>query len=273
MENSTARKTKYLNIFEGIFSKDKILYSRCFYFFGLLAWSIVILAFFSFFLYFLAEPTQPPEEVKVTNITDQSVTITWKTTKKTKGLVTFTQATTPRLLRPVSLLSLPSNNRAFDQFSGLSNLHSVTLTKLSGNTPYLYRISTGLHTYKIDLDSKILPPVVTALVLPNLATPNPLFGQVLENNGQAPAKNTLVYLSLVNQNNQTRQSSLLSAITNNSGFYIFDLSNLRTTDLKTLPIYLPETQVLIEVEAGENGTGQAFVLPGENKTVETITLK
>lgn len=265
--------THYLNIFEGIFSCDKILYSRCFYFFGLLAWSVVILAFFSFFLYFLAEPTQPPEEVKITNITDQSVTITWKTTKKTKGLVTFTQATTPRLLRPVSLLSLPSNNRTSDQFNGLSNLHSVTLTKLSPNTPYLYRISTGLHTYKIDLDSKILPGVLTAPVLPNLATPNPLFGQVLENNGQVPAKNTLVYLSLINQKSQTRQSTLLSTITNNNGFYIFDFSNLRTTDLKTLPIYLPETQVLIEVDAGENGTGQAFVLPGENKTVETIVLK
>lgn len=156
------KKSAQLDIFEEFFSFDKTLLERSFYLFGIFATLLVFLSLFTFFLYFLAESTEPPVLVKIENTTDSSITITWTTNQLTKGLVIYTPAKTPKILRPIALLSLPINNRVYDQNQTLSTFHSVTLTNLYPNTPYLYRISTGLHTYKIDANGKLLPAIKTA---------------------------------------------------------------------------------------------------------------
>lgn len=156
----SAQRTN-LDLLEGIFTKEETVYSRSFYFFGTFALLLVFFSFLTFFLYFLNEPTQPPEDVLITDVTPTSVTITWKTEKETRGLVIYTPATTPKLLRPIALLSLPINNRVFEKPYAPTKYHKVTLEGLYPNTAYLYRISTGLHTYKIDTGGKLLPAIKT----------------------------------------------------------------------------------------------------------------
>lgn len=267
------KKEKNLgSIWEEIFTKDKVLYSRLFYTGGIFAAFLIFFAFLSFFLYFLAEETEPPKNVRITNISENSLTITWQTEKKTKGLVIYAPSETPKILRPIALLSLPSNQRVYDDFPNPSKYHSVTLKKLKPNSYYLYRISTGLRTYKIDNNNNLLPAIKTAPLKETILPPKPIYGQVKNRDG-SPVKSTLVFLYLKKEISSLPQSTFLSTITNNNGYYLFDLTSLRKKDLSEISNFLPNEEIRIFTE-GEDGQGETFFFAQEKITkVEDIYLE
>lgn len=211
------------------------------------------------------EPTSLPENVWISNVTDQSLTISWTTPKPCFGFVFYSSKKIPfALLTRIPFLTslmishfyFPYPKIAADDHLDFDNTHHVTLKNLKPETAYYYRISTGLHLYRYYLEEdkkQILPSIKTGPVLEELSVPEPVYGQVvLEKDLETPVKNAIVYF-------KTFESNLLSTLTSDYGNYILDLSNLRTKDFKNQVILDQDRPINLEVEAKPLGKGKISV--------------
>lgn len=230
------------------------------------------------------ESTSPPENVRISNVTDQSLTISWTTKNPCFGFVFYSQAKLPFVLLTripfltsslVAYLRFPYPKIAADDHLAFTTPHHVTLKNLKPETSYYYLISTGLHLYRQQMTSSIeknktqaLPNIKTGPILTELTQPEPVYGKViLEKDLKTPVVNALVYL-------QTDQSGLISTVTNNNGKYVLDLGNLRTADLnQPLSFFDQKTELNIFVNAGRLGAGQIAVDPSLSKPIPKILVK
>src|SRR5690242_19455533 len=82
-----------------------------------------------------AAPSFTPEEVTISNIADSSFTVSWMTSVKTKGLITYGTKE-------------PTGSTEIDDRSDTEGYtHHVTLKKLEPNTNYLFKIVSGSNSY------------------------------------------------------------------------------------------------------------------------------
>ena len=144
-----------------------------------------------------AAPETNPKNITVSNIEDTSVTISWETNQKDKGLVKYGISST-------------------DENSALSetgNIHYVEISNLTPKTTYRYIIVSG--------KTKTNPGEFTTLspLTPN--TLKPLTGSVLD--GNQPVQEGLVYLKV--------SDKILSATVKALGNFIIPLTSLGTTDV------------------------------------------
>lgn len=209
------------------------------------AGKIVAVLFFLIFLTFaigftfqyFTEPTAPPQKLGITNVTENSLTISWISEKPTKGYV---------FLNPKPwLIALPFLNRFFvpvfaDDHSQIATVHHVTLKNLKPETTYSYFISTGWRAFYHDHRGALLPKVKTPQPQENPPFPNPVYGKILKKDGITAAFPTIIYLTpLFGQANQ--RGATLSTITNIEGGWALDLPPLAD-------------KIEIIVEAGKDGS-------------------
>ncbi|MBI4999485.1 fibronectin type III domain-containing protein [Candidatus Gottesmanbacteria bacterium] len=204
-----------------------------------LIFALVLISFLGTFFVLLISFAREakPENVKVTNITDQSLTLSWTTAKPTLGFVRF------------------SGKKVFDDHLRVSTVHHVTLKNLKPQTSYYYRLGGGFRLFKFDKEGKSLPNIKTAPVLEKISQPRPAYGKVLTSEGK-PAARVIVYLS-------PSSSSLISTLTNDQGNYSFDLSSLGTT---------PEP-FLLEVEGGTLGKVKGPVFGDRLQPIKVFVLE
>jgi len=214
---------------------------------------------------YFTEPSAPPQDVKVTNITDQSLTVSWVTDKPCFGFVFYSPKKYPFIiLSKIPLLpTFLALNTPFELFkiapddhAAFSTTHHATLKNLEPETPYFYRISTGYHIYKSQITnhkSQILPNIKAAKTLESVPFPDPIYGQVvLERDLATPVKNALVYLSIYGANP-------ISSYTDEKGAYVLDLSNLRTGNLDQIFKADLNTEFNFSASAGKLGTGKLTI--------------
>jgi hypothetical protein len=161
-----------------------------------------------------ATPATTPQKIKVTNITDNSFTVSFLTDETTPGFIKYgTQAS--------SLNSQSSDDR--DQLSGTVSdykMHHITVRGLKATTSYFYTLGTG-SSGKFDNNGS---PFIVKTTARN-GTPSAaktIYGSVSNQAGN-PADGAVVYVSLKNAG---EMSSLVKA----SGSWIVPLSNARTRD-------------------------------------------
>lgn len=225
-------------------------------------------------------PGGPPQDVRVTNITDSTITVSWTTTEPTRGWLIYNQQPN-RFLRKlqfvclgIPILSPYCFRAAYDEVPTPSYNHQVTLKKLAADSSYYYRIVSDQHSYKSDKNKHVLPDIQTHSTLENLTVPQPAFSRVLKSDGKTGVPGALVYLTLLDgKTRKLVKSSTLSTVTDWRGVWQADLGNFRQFNRESFHKIAADDILLIEVKAGPLGEAKQFQPAGKTNPVEPIILK
>lgn len=191
--------------------------------------------------------SEEPQNVKITNLSDNSFTITYQTDSATTGSINYGQK---KELGAVQLDSLSPKN-----------VHDITVEKLSPSTKYYLVIASAQKTF---LNNGVPFEISTG---PNISSPSAsqalIKGKVILPDGNAPNE-ALVYLS-------TDNSQLLSTSVGKNGEFNFSLKRFRTDDLSSY-VEINENTVL-KLFVISNSLKSTILLSGsKNYSIPTITL-
>ena len=188
-----------------------------------------------------AQSEASPQSVRVSNITDTSVTVTWTTNIETSGFVKWGEN--------ISKLNQISSEEAEDK----NFIHSMDLIDIKPDSDIFFVIGSNNETY----DNNSLAWQAKTNTQPTTQG-NSLIatGTILQADAKTPA-NALVYLSI--------NGIILSNITSYEGSWIIPITNYIAS--------IPESSVIeITVSGGPLGTSQAVIYPKAVKSVPTIVL-
>ncbi len=153
-----------------------------------------------------ASPNLIPQNITVSNIEDEEVTISWQTSAKTSSFVTFGTKN-------------PQEKQGLDdrdtQTPKAYFLHYVTIKNLQPDTTYLFKITSGRFTSEVK-DFK------TAKSASFQNGFGPIIGTVFD--GGSPLEEAIAYLSI---SDATIQSARLT----NLGNFLIPISLMRKVDL------------------------------------------
>ena len=187
-----------------------------------------------------AYPTEKPQKVEITNVTDSSVTISWITqTELTIGFVKY--SSTSSLTN--TALDIRDKNKANGEFYN----HYVEVTNLSSSSSYNYTIVVGGKEYKKENGEYY--EFETGPTLQTVPTPLPIKGKV-----EDPSRGNeevIIYMYLENDNDV---SNKLSVITDGK-VYTLDLANFRTINLNNTFTNLDGAILYILAQGADRGEG------------------
>ncbi|MFH0937398.1 MAG: fibronectin type III domain-containing protein [Candidatus Daviesbacteria bacterium] len=178
-------------------------------------------------LFSKADVSITPQNIKITNISDNSFTISWTTQKSTTGFIKFGENQS----LGNSLLDERDQDIPKPHFT-----HYVILENLQPDKTYFYNIDSGGETYDqkgVPFQQKTAPTTENP---PNL--PEPIFGTIDPGNNQDFAE-ALIYCQLKN-------GSLLSTFTRENKWLI-TVNNARSEDLASYIIPQDSDEVKITV--------------------------
>lgn len=168
----------------------------------------------------------PPQETKITNISDNSFTVSWYTADKSSGLVYFGEESGV-LINPVNDIRNTVNGE-----NELFYTHYFLIENLKPQKKYYFQILSDSKTY----NNSGKPYEVTTAVEKPLPQSDITQGKILTSQNEA-ANGAIVYLSMANT---TMQSSL----TDNEGNWMIPLSTARTNDLQDFTNYDNSSQII-----------------------------
>ncbi len=195
-----------------------------------------------------------PDDIRVSNISDQGFTVSWITEKDTTGFISY--GTTQRLGQTVF------DDRSSGNAQFISSTHFISLKNLKPDTPYYFKIGSGRTLF--DNQGEPYKQTTTPIAATTPPIAEPVYGTV-KTDARSPVANALVYLSV--------KGSVLSTLTKVDGNWLIPISNLRTADGKTYT-QLPDTGATLDlfVQAGSAGTATATVDVSNTKPVPDIML-
>ncbi len=184
-----------------------------------------------------ASPDTLPKDIVISNIGDQTITISWQTVSETTSFVTYG-------------LNSPNEQTALDDrdndIPSPKFTHHVTISNLIPQTEYSYKIVSGNNSSET---SKFQ----TAPTLSDQSGSKPVIGSVLDKDGQ-PLKDGIVYLTVSGAVTQ-------SAPVKEYGNFLIPINQIRTQDLTSLLI--PEEMTFAKITAiGSKGQATALIKLG-----------
>lgn len=187
-----------------------------------------------------ADLSSIPYDIKISNISDNSFTISWLTAKAVPGFVSYGEDN--------KLKEMASDDR---DSSGPKNrtTHHVTLKNLSPATTYYYKINTG----------SILTQTTAPTIADTPPLPDPIFGKV------SPASETIIYLKV-------GDSSLLSSYAREDGKFLITLNNARSKDLKSY-ISIKDSDVIDLMSVSADSSKRQQFPASARKAAITLTLE
>lgn len=197
-----------------------------------------------------ADETTYPTNIRVSNLSNQSVNISWTTDSETYGYVKYGSS-------PLYL-----DKTAFPKTQTVSKTHYLKLDNLLDDKKYYYVISSK----GIDYDNENAPfEFTTAPKLKFSGEGYLIYGKVFSKSGQVQ-DNAIVYANVGG-------GSLLSTTTSEDGTWAILISSARTRDLKSF-IDLDEKNTLIEIEAitDNNNISSVTTYPIFAKPIPAIIL-
>lgn len=201
-----------------------------------------------------ASNSEEPKNVRVTNLSDNSFTITYQTDAQVTSSINY------GLNKELGNAELDELDKEKGDFSP-KNIHSITIKNLFPNTKYYLAIISGQNTFLnngVPFEISTAPKLNSAPVLQTTLT-----GKVILPDGTAPPE-ALVYLN-------TDNSQLLSGNTAEDGTFSFSLKSLRSTDLSS---YLKpnENTVLKLLAIGNSLQSTALISLDQANSIPTIML-
>lgn len=204
-----------------------------------------------------AAPQTTPKKVKVTNVKDDSFTVSFITDEATAAFIKY--GTTAN-----SLKLQAGDDR--DQLSGSVapyNTHYITVRDLTPDTTYYYVLGTGTNA---KFDNNGTPFVIkTAKKSGSPPLAKTIYGNIVTS-ASTPAGGVMVYVSI-------EGVGPLSALTKDSGSWAIPLSSARTTDGSQYAQIDQATQLVVNVQGnGESDTSSATFTVADAQPAKTITL-
>ena len=200
-----------------------------------------------------AGPSETPKNIRITNVSDASITISYTTDALVIGSLNFGKD------KNFGLIGLDDR----DQQGALAPhlVHHITLKSLSPQTSYFFEISSGQNTF---LNNGIPFEAKTGHLLDDMPSSEyPITGNAVLPDGTKP-KEGIVYVTA--ENAQT-----LSALLKENGNFILPLSSLRTANFSSYFPFSKNTTLNILAENGSLSS-HLFFSPKETNSVPTITL-
>jgi len=203
-----------------------------------------------------AAPQITPFEVKITNVTDSSFSVSWLTEKEATGFVKFGE--TDSLDQTAADDRDQANNQTGQFFT-----HHVTLKNLKPKVTYFFKLGSQNRLF----DNSGKPYEITTAQ--TISGPQPISdltsGTILTKAGKG-AEGTIVYLSI---SNMTPQSVLVAA----DGSWFIPLGTAYSANLGSFASYDRKAQIEeIFVQAGQEGTATAITTTENDNPVPEITL-
>ncbi|HBB76806.1 MAG: hypothetical protein A2186_01405 [Candidatus Levybacteria bacterium RIFOXYA1_FULL_41_10] len=180
-----------------------------------------------------ASPTEIPKNIRVTNISDKSFTLTYSTDDSVIGSlnVGVSDDTEQIILDDRDQLSQSLNPY---------KTHSITVKSLEPSTNYKYSITSGSE--KVLNENKLFE-ISTANEIDSLpSAQKPITGKVITIEGD-PSVGSLVYLSI-------QDSQEISTLTKEDGSYLLPLNSLRSKDYTNYYTFSEEDELKLVVTDG-----------------------
>jgi hypothetical protein len=191
-----------------------------------------------------------PKDVRITNISDNSFSVSWVTQKAVIGFASWGDS-------PTGL-----SKTEVDEFEKVSYTHNLSIRGLTADKTYYLKINSGGAEYD---NNGTAWQIKTGPALSSATQQITVSGSVLTPTGTG-AENALVYLTVAG-------SSPLSTTTSKNGSWVMPISSARSQDLTSL-VTIDEKSSLIEISinAGPEGVTAAQIYPQSAKPVPPITL-
>ncbi|MBN2015684.1 N-acetylmuramoyl-L-alanine amidase [Candidatus Dojkabacteria bacterium] len=189
---------------------------------------------------FLSERTSEIRDVRVTNITGTSATVTWISDSPTCGSVIYAKED-----KWFPIFRYIGKDRAYDERDieeveyGVYKInqwreyyvHYVILRELNPNSKYYYKVSTGMRSVDYEY-----PPLETIDIADELKSPYPVYGRVF-NSKRESLDEGIVLLSLKSietddSNIHEKQSQVASTLINTESGWSIDIGLLRQENLE-----------------------------------------
>ena len=191
-----------------------------------------------------AQPSIIPQEVKITNLTSSSLTVSWVTAEKAQGFIVFGE-------------EKALEQTAFDERDKEGNFekyltHHIQIKNLKPDLTYYFKIiSQGKNFDQNGFPYEARTAPALSCSLPQI---EPAYGTVLNKNN-TPAQGTIVYLNF--------EGTLpLSALTKSSGNFLIPLNLTLNSDLKSC--FTPEEELKEEIIARANINDIATAITNTN---------
>ncbi len=223
----------------------------------LLLTSIVLLLLLIVFfgVSYVTETPATIKDLRITNISDTSVTVTYFTEVPTYGSVIVSDK------NDFDFLNQLSRTRYYDDRNDgeLRYSHHITVSGLKPSSAYFFEVMGNLKQVKYTY-----PVLETGKTLDTLVTPDPTYGSFSENTSM----DSIVYLSI---EGSTLQSTYLGA----GNTFSMDKANIRTPDLEDQAKYKYHDPILIEILNNDTQLGYQTNVGSDQPTAkfETTTNK
>jgi len=201
-----------------------------------------------------AQQTFVPQQIKIANLSDSSLTVSWVTEQKTSGFISFGE--TPSL----GQTSLDGRDKETGE-TGSYQTHHVTLVNLKPETEYFFKIGSGGKLFAKNGEEF---KTKTAPQTPGLSVSDPAYGQVILPDG-SPAEGAILYLTIPG-------CTPLSTLTKTSGNWLIPKNLSLKEDLSAFCQYPKrggEFEIFVQ---GDKETSRVSLLSGLDKPVANITL-
>lgn len=205
-----------------------------------------------------AAPEFAPKELTVTNITENSFTISWTTEQKALGYLKYGE-------NAKSLSETVNDDR--DQLTnskGSFVTHHITVRGLSPETAYFFKVASGGEGQFYDNNGQPYQ-VTTASVLGTPPPADTAYGEVMTS-AQTPAVGALVYVNLPD-------GARLSTLVRDGGDWALSLSTARTKTLQKYLTYDPENTIYdLLIKAGSDQQSRVVATTKNDQPVPTIVM-
>lgn len=201
-----------------------------------------------------ATPSDNPQDVRITNITDTSFTVTYHTAAKVIGTISVGETK--------DALTTVLDER--DQQSGIPQpyfLHSITAQKLKPQTTYIFSITSGTTTYQNN--GTLFTTQTSSPITDSPTAAIPLSGTLIGTDGASPPE-AFVFVTVAG-------GQTLSVLSKSNGIYIVPLNTIRTKEGRAYLALTPETVVQILATDGTQNSQAQIQVKGDNP-VPVITL-
>lgn len=188
-----------------------------------------------------ATASSSPKNVRISNVSDTTVTVTWTTDLESNGFVKWGKKESS------------TSNVSLEESSEKSFVHSVNISLLDSNSNIFIVINSDNKDYT---NNGVAWQTKTSSNKPSQNNSLIASGSVLLSDGKTPAK-SLVYLTV--------NGILLSGLTSDNGNFVIPFS-------KYIDGVDDNNPIEITVNAGTNGTSQAVIYPKSIKAIPTIIL-
>lgn len=202
-----------------------------------------------------ASEDSAPKQVRITNISDSSFTVSFLTDLPAPGYLRH--GTTQNQFNT----QVADDRDQLTNSSGNFTTHHITVRGLAPSSQYYFRLGTGSRQL---FDNNGQPFAVRTSRKPDTQPEaKTAYGNVQNEVGN-PAANALVYISVPG-------ASPLSSLVKDNGSWAVTLSQLRTTDLSSLKTLDPNESVRIQVQgAKRTETLETTVLVSQLAPTETL---